>query len=55
MWTVVPDAEYRGICSMRVGLYEGVWCKESIGGINYKVKCKDDLFSIGGLPLEVML
>ena len=55
MWTVIPDAEYCGIHSMRVGLYEGVWCEESIGGINHEVKCEDDLFLISGSPLEVML
>ena len=35
MGTVVPDTEYCGIHSMRVGLYEGVWCKEPIGRIDY--------------------
>ena len=54
MWTVVPDAEYRGIRSMRVGLDEGVGCEESIGWINYEAKCEDDLFSISSSPLEVM-
>ena len=54
MGTVIPDAEYRGIHPMRVGLHEGVWCKEPIGGIDYKVKREDDLFPISGLPLEVM-
>ena len=52
--TVIPDAEYHGVCSMRVGLDKGVWCEESIRGINYKVKREDDLFSISGSPLEVM-
>ena len=54
MGTVVPDTEYCGIRSMRIGLYEGVGCKEPVGGVNYEVKCEDDLFSIGGSPLEVM-
>ena len=35
-------------------LYEGVWRKESVGGINYEVKCEDDLFVIGSSPLGVM-
>ena len=51
---VIPDTEYCGICSMGVGLYEGMGCKESIGSINYKVKCKDDLFLVSSSPLEVM-
>ena len=54
MGTVVPDTEYGGICSMRVGLNEGVWCEESIGRIDYQVKCEDDLFAISSTPLEVM-
>ena len=55
MWTIVPDTEYCGIHSMRAGLYEGVWGKESVGGIDYKVKHEDDLFLIGSSPLEVVL
>ena len=35
MGAVVPDTEYHGICSMRVGQYEGVWCKEPVGRIDY--------------------
>ena len=35
-------------------MYEGVWCEEPVGGINYKVKREDDFFLIGGSPLEVM-
>ena len=52
--TVVPDTEYRGICSVRIGLDEGVWCKEPVGGIDYQVKREDDLFVISSMPLEVM-
>ena len=55
VWAVVPDAEYCGIRSMRVGLNEGVWCKKPIGGIDYQVKREDDLFTISSTPLEVML
>ena len=52
--TVIPDAEYCGIHPMRVGLNEGVWCEEAIGGIDYQVKREDDLFAISSTPLEVM-
>ena len=52
--TVVPDAEYCRVCSVRVGLDEGVWCKEPVGGIDYQVKREDDLFAIRSAPLEVM-
>ena len=51
---VIPDAEYCGIHSVRVGLNEGVGCKEPIGRIDHEVECKNDLFSVGGLPLKVM-
>ena len=54
MGTVVPDAEYGGICSMRVGLNEGVWCEEPVGRIDYQVKREDDFFTISSPPLEVM-
>ena len=54
MGTVVPDAEYGGICSMRVRLNKGVWCKESVGRIDYQVKCEDDFFMVSSSPLEVM-
>ena len=54
MGTVVPDAEYGGICSMRVGLNEGVRCEESVGWIDYQVKCEDDFFSVSSPPLEVV-
>ena len=49
---VIPDAEYCGICSMRVGLYGGVWCKETIGRIDHEVKCKDDFLSVSGCHLK---
>ena len=52
--TVVPDAEYFGIRLMRIGLDEGVWCEEPVGGIDYQVKREDDLFMISSAPLEVM-
>ena len=55
MGTVVPDAEYGGICSMRVRLNEGVWCEEPVGRIDYQVKREDDFFAISSPPLEVML
>ena len=32
---VVPDAEYCGIHSVGVGLYESVWCEEPAGRIDY--------------------
>ena len=35
MGTVVPDAEYGGICSMGVRLNKGVWCEEPVGRIDY--------------------
>ena len=35
MGTVVPDAEYGGICAMGVGLNEGMGCEESVGRIDY--------------------
>ena len=54
MGTVVPDAEYGGICSMRVGLNESVRCEEPVGRIDYQVKCEDDFFPVSGPPLEVM-
>ena len=54
MGTVVPDAEYGGIHSMRVGLNEGVWCEEPVGRIDYQVKCEDDFFTISSPPLEVV-
>ena len=54
MGTVVPDAEYGGIHSMRVGLNESVRCKEPVGRIDYQVKREDDLFVISSSPLEVM-
>ena len=54
MGTVVPDAEYGGIRSMRVGLNESVQCKEPVGRIDYQVKCEDDFFTISSSPLEVM-
>ena len=54
MGTVVPDAEYGGICSMRVRLNEGVWGEEPVGRIDYQVKREDDFFAIGSPPLEVM-
>ena len=54
MGTVVPDAEYGGVCSMRVRLNEGVWCEEPIGRIDYQVKREDDFFAISGPPLKVM-
>ena len=52
--TVIPDTEYHGIHSMRVGLYEGVGCEESVRRIDCKVKCKDNFLSVSGLPLKVM-
>ena len=52
--TVVPDAEYDGIGSMRVRLNEGVWSEEPIGRIDYEVKREDDFFAISSPPLEVM-
>ena len=52
--TVVPDAEYSGVCSVGVGLNEGVWCKEPVGRIDYQVKGEDDFFAIHSPPLEVM-
>ena len=52
--TVVPDTEYCGIRVMRVGLDECVWCEKPVGGIDYQVKCEDDLFVISSMPLEVM-
>ena len=55
MGAVVPDAEYGGICLMRVRLNEGVGCKEPIGRIDYQVKREDDFFAISSPPLEVML
>ena len=54
MGTVVPDAEYGGIGSVRVGLNEGVWCEEPVGGIDYQVKREDDFFTICSPPLEVV-
>ena len=54
MGTVVPDAEYGGIRSMRVGLNEGVWCEEPVGRIDYQVKREDYFFTISSPPLEVM-
>ena len=54
MGTVVPDAEYGGIRSMRVGLNEGVRCEEPIGRIDYQVKHEDDFFAISSPPLEVV-
>ena len=54
MGTVIPDAEYGGICSMGVGLNESVWCEEPVGRIDYQVKREDDLFAISSTPLEVM-
>ena len=54
MGTVIPDAEYSGIRSMRVGLNKGVWCEEPVGRIDYQVKCEDDFFAISSPPLEVM-
>ena len=54
MGTVVPDAEYGGIGSVRVELNEGVWCEEPVGRIDYQVKREDDLFAISSPPLEVM-
>ena len=39
---------------MRVGLNEGVGCEESVGWVDYKVKCEDDLFSVSSVPLEVV-
>ena len=54
MGTVVPDAEYGWICSMRVGLNEGVWCEEPVGRIDYQVKHEDDFFVISSPPLEVV-
>ena len=54
MGAVIPDAEYGGICLMRVGLNKGVWCEESVGRIDYQVKHEDDFFAISSPPLEVM-
>ena len=54
MGTVIPDAEYGGICSMRVGLNEGVWCEEPVRRIDYQVKREYDFFVISSPPLEVM-
>ena len=54
MGTVVPDAEYGGIGSVRVGLNKGVWCEESVGRIDYQVKREDDFFVICSPPLEVV-
>ena len=54
MGTVVPDAEYGGICLMRVRLNKGVCCEEPIGRIDYQVKHEDDFFAISSPPLEVM-
>ena len=54
MGTVVPDAEYGGICAMGVGLNEGMGCEESVGRIDYQVKCEDDLFMVSSVPLKVM-
>ena len=54
MGTVVPDAEYGGICSVRVRLNEGVWCEEPVGRIDYQVKHEDDFFAISSPPLKVM-
>ena len=54
MGTVVPDAEYGGVRSMRVGLDERVRCEEPVGRIYYQVKREDDLFVISSLPLEVI-
>ena len=54
MGTVVPDAEYGGICSMRVGLNEGMQGEEPVGRIDYQVKHEDDFFTISSPPLEVM-
>ena len=54
MGTVIPDAEYGGICLMRVGLNEGVWCEEPVGRIDYQVKREDDFFTVSSPPLEVM-
>ena len=54
MGTVVPDTEYGGIRSMRVGLNESVRCEEPVGWIDYQVKREDDLFAISSSPLEVM-
>ena len=54
MGTVVPDTEYGGIGSVRVGLNEGVWSEESVGRIDYQVKCEDDFFVVSSPPLEVM-
>ena len=51
MGTVVPDAEYGWICSMRVGLDKGVWCEEPVGRIDYQVKREDDFFMISSPPL----
>ena len=54
MGTVVPDAEYGGIGSVRVGLNEGVWCEKPVGGIDYQVKREDDFFAIYSPPLKVV-
>ena len=35
MGTVVPDAEYGGICSVGVGLNESMRCEESVGRVDY--------------------
>ena len=54
MGAVVPDTEYGGIGSVRVGLNEGVWCEEPAGRIDYQVKREDDFFMISSPPLEVV-
>ena len=54
MGIVVPDTEYGGIRSMRVGLNESVGCEEPIGRIDYQAKCEDDFFTISSTPLEVV-
>ena len=54
MGTVVPDAEYGGVGSVRVGLNEGVWCEEPVGRIDYQVKREDDFFAICSPPLKVV-
>ena len=52
--TVMPDTEYGGIGSVRVGLDKCVRCKESVGQIDYEVKCEDNFSPISGMPLKVM-
>ena len=38
MRTVVPDTEYGGVGLVGVGLYECVWSKGAVGGVDYKVE-----------------